>query len=58
MLSSISCSACRKETFKHLIQANDGVFVVVHHLVNGVLQDQVVDLVRVVQVVLQLWILV
>ena len=58
MSTSTSGSGSREESLKHFVEGDDGVLVVVHDLVHGVLQDQVVDLVGIAQLVLQLRVLV
>ena len=58
MSTSTSGSGGREESLKHFVEGDDGVLVVVHDLVHGVLQDQVVDLVGIAQLVLQLRVLV
>ena len=58
MSTSTSGSGSREESLKHFVEGDDGVLVVVHDLVHGVLQDQVVDLLGITQLVLQLRVLV
>ena len=58
MSTSTPSSGGREESLKHFVEGYDGVLVVVHDLVHGVLQDQVVDLVGIAQLVLQLRVLV